>query len=303
MEYRNIGIYYSHIFDITKDVVVTIDYIAQPKSAGYPMTGGILVGFLPYYRIAPDGTSCGIGLGYSDNASLSAAGIEDAFLGVGFDFSGLFASVSTGSAGLTATECNNISVRGAANKQYPLLVTTPNLSTTDTPFVLFDNGPTTEPRTLRVRLTDFGTHIIADTKYSKENTFTRRLDHYGQNMTIPPYARVYCAFVCDRINNTIAVQNINLNGYNTTLSYVYSAAHYLGLTPNPATLTETQLLSVVNVYPPSLASSLSAYGPLILIRNPESGAPYVADHSSLSQRHCMFYTPSANDSFIFVDYQ
>jgi hypothetical protein len=306
MPYDNVGIYYSHIFDIQKDIVITIDYVAHRATVG-AVQGGILIGFLPYYHISPDGVGPVVGLGYSNDINSSPTGIDDAMWGVGFDFNGLFSSLSTGSGGLSSFDINSIALRGPASMQYPLLASTSNLTASEEPFKLYGdvNNVTPDPiapRTIRVRLTDFGTHIIADTKKSKEESFVKRLDYYTQNISVPKYMRIYCAFVAEQ-QTSLSVQNINLNGYNVTLSYVYSGADYLGLTPNPATLTETQLLSVVNVYPNSLAPILSSLGPLILIKNDASGAPYVADHTSLSQRYSMYYTPSAGDSFIFVDYQ
>jgi hypothetical protein len=300
--YKDLAVFYNNIFDTSKDVVMTLDYTAYGDLNTTP-DGGIVFGFLPYYRVAPDGTSAGAGLGYSDDITLSASGIFDAQFGVALDFSGYFSTSGTGTVGFSAIAPNTISIRGPAVNQYPLLVTTPNLTSIADPFLLYSSITAVESKRVRVRLSDFGSRILVSTKSSNDVDFINRIDHLDSNYQTTSYVRLYWAFCASNSATHISIQNLNINGYDTTLSYTYSGAYYLGLSANPATLTETQLLSVVNVYPNSLNRSFSGIGPLILINNANSGAPYVADNISTSQRYSMYYTPSASDSFIFVTYQ
>ena len=311
--YKDLAVFYSNIFNVSKDVVMTLDYTAYGDPNTTP-DGGIVFGFLPYYRIAPDGTSAGAGLGYSNDSSLSATGILDAQFGVALDFSGYFSTSGTGTGGFSAMAPNTISVRGPAANQYPLLATTPNLTSLTEPFLLYSNTLPPESRRVRVRLSDFGSRIIVDNKLSNDVDFINRVDYYSKDYQTTDYVRLYWSFCASNSSTHISIQNLNINAYDTTLTYAYSAAWYLGLSardvtsgalgPNTAILSETQLLSVVNVYPSSLNTSFSGLGPLILINNADSGAPYVADNSSTSQRYAMYWSPpSASDSFIFVTYQ
>jgi hypothetical protein len=297
----NLSIFYNNVFNANKDVVMTLDYTAYDTNP----QGGIIFGILPYYRVAPDGSSAGAGLGYSDDTTLSAAGMYDAQLGVGLDFSGYFATSATGTLGLSTIQPNSISIRGPASQQYPLLVTTGNLSSATSPFALYDtSGSAAAVKRVRVRLTDFGSRIIVDTKSSFNQDFTEQLN-YSTSYNSTQYVRLYWGFTLGSNTTKIAVQNLNINGYDitSTMSYSYSGAWYLGLSSNPALLTENQFLSVVNSYPSISAAALSGISPLISISNASRGAPYVADNQSVSQRYSTYYIPSAYDSFIFVTYQ
>jgi hypothetical protein len=300
--HNSTAIFNNVIFDASKDIVITIDYVATPAYIIGGIKGGFVVGVLPYYRVAPDNVSVDAGLGYSNFADASATGIADAQLGIGFDFNGYFSTSATGTFGLSAPTPNSICVRGPASLNYPFYTVSPDLATLATPFTLYSGYTTPQSKRLRVRLTDFGTHIIVDGKNATDTDFIRLLD-YRTTQSITDYVRVYCACDYDTVLTRVSIQNINVNGYNQTLNYTYSGAWYLGLTPNPATFTETQLLSVVNVYPASLNKSLSSIGPLILINNANSGAPYVADNVSTSQRFVRNLSAGPQDSFIFISYQ
>ena len=69
--YRSEALSFTKVFDVfNKDLVITIDY--EAFSTDNALSGGFVLGFLPYYRIYPDGTSAGAGMGYSSVSGLSS---------------------------------------------------------------------------------------------------------------------------------------------------------------------------------------------------------------------------------------
>lgn len=287
-DFKSSSVVFTKIFDFNKDLVVTVDYKAYPIS-GNAITGGILIGILPFFRVAPDGTSAGPGNGYSNVSGLSACvggnlsalsadGILDAEIGVCLSFDGRFATSATGVDGLSSAPNNSIAVRGLAADSYPLLTVTENLSTAsafDTPFTLFSTSSSTTKRA-RVRFTDFGRQVVVDCKNTTDLVFDRYLN-LETDLSIYQYCRVYVAFAASNSGTHISIPNININGYDETLTYVYSGTDYLGLTPNPAYLSEGDTLSARNHFNTawSLYSTYSALGTLVLVSG--SGAPYVGD--------------------------
>lgn len=286
-DFKSSSVVFTKIFDFNKDLVVTVDYKAYPVS-GNDITGGILIGILPFFRVAPDGTSAGPGNGYSNVSGLSACvggnlsalsadGILDAEIGVCLSFDGRFATSATGVGGLSSAPNNSIAVRGLAADNYPLLTVTENLSTAsafDTPFTLFSTSSSTTKRA-RVRFTDFGRQVVVDCKNATDLVFDRYLN-LETDLSIYQYCRVYVAFAASNSGTHICIPNININGYDETLVYVYSGADYLGLTPNPAYLSEGETLSAVNYISTlsTLYSTFSGLGTLLIINS--GGAPYVA---------------------------
>ena len=278
-------------FDLTRDLVVTVDYYAY-ADAGYSISGGFLIGLIPYYHRYVDGYSAGAGLGYSnvDNLSgyvnntvtvLSANGVTDGQIGVGFDFTGVYGTSATGTNGALSGTNNSIAIRGPAASSYMLVTCTNNLSTYNIPFTLYDASTARTLKRARVRFTDFGQRVIVDCKNATDRVFTNYLNT-TLSSNIVDYVRVYVAFTSNDSHTRFSVANVNLNGYDATLTYVYSAADYLGLSPNPAYLTELDQLSAVN-YLSTLSTLYSAYsglGPLVLIQG--EGAPYVAGDQYVS---------------------
>ena len=260
-------IFYDQIFDTSKDVVATVDFAGLKNSTLYStpsaayLSGGMVVGFLPYYRVAPDNYSTADGLGYSPSSTVSAAsGILDVQVGVGFDFSGTLASLSG--------EPNALTIIGRAQDNYPVLFTTGNMLSASAPFMLSDGTL----KRVRVRLAEFGTRLVVDCKGATDRIFTNYADiELGYATT--PYCRLYFAFTnCDNATS-IAVKNININAYDTTLSYVLSSADYMGQSPMPVTFNEGDTISSIqNV---NDTSGIVDLGTLITISNESSGAPYV----------------------------
>lgn len=248
-------VFYDQVFDTTRDIVITLDYSATTLAS--TLSGGIVFGILPHYRVAPDNFSTADGLGYSASTTVSAAsGILDTQVGVGLDFSGDFATAS-----------NAIAVRGRAQDQYPLIFTTGNLSAAPVPFTLADGTM----KRVRFRLAEFGTRVVVDCKNINERVFTQYVDT-ELNYSTPQYCRIYLGFTTNTADTYIAVQNINVNAYNQTLTYMLSSADYFGQIPLPATLNEGDTITCINTHD---TSGIPHLGTLLYIENPASGAPYV----------------------------
>lgn len=276
------------ILNLQKDLVITIDYRAY-IDVGQIASGGFLVGVIPFYQITPGGVSAGAGLGYSDVPllsvfvdpdiiPLSATGIKDAQIGVGFDFSGMFATSATGTLGLPIAQPNSISIRGRAVDGYPRYSTTPNLSTLNIPFTLFDQVSASQSRRVRIRFTDFGSRVIVDAKYADDRIFTQYI-----NCKLPVYpvcsARAYLGFYTDNVATHFTVSNININGYDQTITYALSTPSYFTVTPS-ALFSETQTISATNEMNAnwSLYTTYSAVGPLLVFSS-NAEIPFVAGDS------------------------
>lgn len=254
-------LYINNVFDMAKDVVVTLDYYANVGA-----TGGILFGVIPHWRVAPDGKSTGQGMGYATVSSADCTtGILDTSVGVALDFGGTFASTLVGVNGLTAIETNAVTVRGRASDSYPLLATSGNLSAQN--FYLADG---TQKR-VRFRVADLGDKVFVDVKNINDRVFTNYLE-YRLEKPVDLYSRVYVAFNVD-VTTTIHVQSLNYNAHDVTMLYCLSADEQIGYwTPSCPELSQGQTISAVNV---SLTPTTSALGTLISIANASAGAPYV----------------------------
>ena len=294
--FKSEALLFNQSFDVlNKDLVITIDYSASYTSTPTAGTGFVL-GFLPYYHPTPDGYSAMDGLGYASvsslsylNSSLSATGIQDAQVGIGFDFTGLFSlSGNAGSGGLSATNPNSICIRGTA-PTYNFIAATNNLSTYPVPFSLYDT-PSAFPSTVksaRVRITDFGGTVIVDLKNSPTSNYQNYL-YTKLPSPIVPYENFYIGYtgLSGLSSYAFRIYNVNVNGYNTTINYNVSSAFYIGLSavagyqyPNPGvTLNKGDTIAFVNDISTSWTSysSFSGLGTLILSAN-DSGMPYVAN--------------------------
>lgn len=287
---------FNQTFDVlNKELVITIDFNASFTPTTTAGTGFIL-GFLPYFHPTPDGYSALDGLGYASvsslsylNSSLFATGIQDSQVGIGFDFTGLFSlSGNVGSGGLSAANPNSICIRGAA-PTYNFIAATSNLSTYPVPFSLYDS-PSVFPssvKSARIRITDFGGTFIVDLKNSPTSNYYNYL--YTKLPTpIIPYENFYIGYtgLSGLSSSVFRIYNVNVNGYNTTISYNVSSAYYIGLStlagyqyPNPGvTLNKGDTVAFVNdinstwtLYP-----SYSSLGTLITPSN-DVGMPYVAN--------------------------
>ena len=215
-----------NVFD--KDLVITIDYTAYYEQADGNTLGGFVVGFLPYYRILLDGYSTAYGLGYASVSSLGLSGIEYVQLGVGFDFAGTFSlSGDVGTGGLSSINPNSICLRGSA-PDYEFITATNNLTTYPTSFKLFDIGtPSTSERSARIRITDLGNTVIVDLKDSPTSNYVNYLNTQ-LNYRLPPYCRFYVGY-SGPSDLTFKIRNINVNGYDATMTYLISSADYIGL--------------------------------------------------------------------------
>ena len=280
------SIVFTKIFDVyNKDLVITIDYKAY--STNNIIDGGFILGFLPFYRVAPDGYTLPAGMCYSSVSGVS--GIKDAQVGIGFDFSGQFSLSSTGTGGTSAANPNTICLRGPASA-YNLITKTDNLSTIIPPFTLYSPVcATAEIKNARIRVTDFGRQIIIDLKNKSEAKYTNYLN-VQMDSAMVAYERFYVGYTTSLSNQVFQVQNVNINGYDVTIDYAVSGAYYMGLSSSLSlnypissiSLIEGDYLGVVNYFgvnPSTMSTLYSTYsglGPLILSVN-DSGLPYATD--------------------------
>lgn len=273
-------LFINNVFDLSKDVVVTLDYSA-PLNAD----GGILFGVIPHYRVAPDGYSTGAGLGYSNVTAnvtaTSATGILDTLLGVALDFTGTFATDQTGTLGLSASVPNAITIRKQASLGYQLITTSGNLSAKS--FYLADN---TQKR-IRFRLADLGNRIVVDAKNITDRIFTNYMD-YRLDSQLLQYCRVYVAFTVNTSVSDIRVQNLNYNAHDVTMVYCMSADEsYAILDPQCVKFNQYDQITIQNV--DDNTGIIPPLGTLIFIDHPESGTPYVG-----SQYITVIYTPGCS---------
>ena len=280
------SIVFSKIFDVyNKDLTITIDY--QAYSTDNIINGGFVLGFLPFYRVAPDGYTLSAGMCYSSVSGVS--GIKDAQVGIGFDFSGQFSLSSTGTGGTSAANPNTICLRGPANT-YSFITKTGNLSAVNPPFTLYSpNCATADIKNARIRITDFGRQIIVDLKEKSEAKYNNYLN-VKMDSAVVAYERFYVGYTTSLSNQVFQIQNVNINGYDVTIDYAVSGAYYMGLSSSLSlsypvsaiSLLEGDLLGIQNYFGinPSTTSTIystySGLGPLILADN-NSGLPYAAD--------------------------
>lgn len=274
------SIVFSKIFDVyNKDLTVTIDYKAY--STDNIIDGGFILGFLPFYRVAPDGYTLSAGMCYSSVSGVS--GIKDAQVGIGFDFSGQFSLSSTGTGGTSAANPNTICLRGPAST-YSFITKTANLSTVTPPFTLYSpNCATADIKNARIRVTDFGRQIIIDLKNKSEAKYNNYLN-VQMDSAVVAYERFYIGYTTSLSNQVFQIQNVNINGYDVTIDYNVSGAYYMGLSSGSSSvypisaiiLNEGDIIGVANYLSTSstLFSTYSSLGPLMIAQY-GPGMPYV----------------------------
>ena len=289
---------FSKTFNVlTRDLVITIDYKAQYCTSTLLTDnyGGFVLGFLPYYHPTPDGYSAADGLGYAsvsglmaDGISLSADGIQDALLGIGFDFAGTFSvSGTVGTGGLSAATPNSISLRGPA-PSYDFITATRNLTTYPIPFNLYEE--TNQIKSARIRVSDFGRQILVDLRPSLSSYYT---NYINCNLPSPllSYNRFYIGYT-GPLGLGFKIKNVNVNGYDETINYFITGADYIGKSdvfPLPGEyLNEGDTINFINKIntTSTLFSSYSGLDPLILPDyTTDNGMPYIA-----------------NDGFVLIQY-
>lgn len=299
--FRSEALSFNKTFTVDQtDLTITITYRAYSEDNN--LDGGFVVGMLPFFRVAADGYSAGPGLCYSsvsglsgivdsNTYELSADGIKDAQLGIGFDFDGRFSTTETGSGGNTTATPNSICLRGPASA-YPFITSTANLSTSafSTPFTLFSpDSSAVTTKDARIRITDFGKRAIVDLREATQEKY------YNYINTELPTAittcnRFYIGFTCQNTAQKFQIENVNINGYDVTVNYLVSGAYYMGLSSSTSTaypvsallLDEGDYILIENYFGqnPSTYSTLystySSLGDLVLVDN-DSGMPYVAE--------------------------
>ena len=313
--YRSEALSFTKVFDVfNKDLVITIDY--EAFSTDNALSGGFVLGFLPYYRIYPDGTSAGAGMGYSSVSGLSsnfvdisAYGISYGQVGIGFDFSGKFSSLETGTGGTSSYNPNTVSIRGPASA-YNLITVTSNLSTYSTPFTLFNtNSSLPSIKNARVRITDFGQRVIVDLKDKATASYTNYI-----NVQLPTaisnYCRFYIGYASENTKNYFGIQNVNINGYDVTMQYLVSGAYYMGLSSSSSLLypissvllNDGDKISIQNYFPPRPVSATDVFTISGVSLSAFTGEPIytIPQTITTSDEYTLYKTYSALDPLINI---
>jgi hypothetical protein len=277
------SIFLAKNLDTSKDIVVSFDYACY----GTEVTGseGFCVYFINAFADNLKGGGPGSGLCYAMTNGISAhdnGGIRDFYdgayygeLGVGFDITGNFGTSGFGSdGGFTVPKSNTIAIRDSYNTKFNLKYRSESLSSSayEYPFSLYQQriAGDFEYRRVRVRLTDFCQRVIVDFSHPESSEcFVNYADVYIPGDR-PPSLNCCLSFASSFTRTSLKIKNFNINGFFTSLSgeestdiFTYTAEPYLGLVPDPASLTVFDTISVVNAPPYNTGPILS--NPLITV--------------------------------------
>lgn len=272
------SIFLAKNLDTSKDIVVSFDYACY----GTELTGseGFCVYFINAFADNLKGGGPGPGLCYAMTNGISAYedgsirtfydGAYYGEMGVGFDITGNFGTSGFGSdGGFTTPLPNSIAIRDSFNTKFNLVYRSESLSSSayEYPFSLYQQNIASdfEYRRVRVRLTDFCQRVIVDFSHpNSPECFVNYVDAYIPGGR-PPSLNCCLSFASSFTRTSLKIKNFNINGFFTALSgqeiidiFTYIAEPYLGLFPEPATLTVFDTITAVNAPPYNTGPILSA---------------------------------------------
>lgn len=279
-------IYLSKGLDVSKDITVSFEYACYGRETSG--SEGFSVFFFDTYANTLKGGGAGPGLGYAPAYGLSATvanqqltgfgGVEFGQLGIGFDLTGNYGTSAFGLSGLGTGIPNSITIRGSQESFYNRYFTSAGLHTTafKSPLNLYQQVSSFNDvkfTTARIRLTDFCKTLILDWKHPGNNEFKNYLTLPLPETWSAQAVNACLSFTSGLTGTCFAVRNLCVNGIFTTLTaipdifdWTYYGAWYLGMAPNPATLTVNDTIIINNAAPYQNTDDL------ILI-NPEGSAP------------------------------
>jgi hypothetical protein len=279
------SIYLSKNLDASKDVVITFDYACY--GAGVSGSEGFCVFLFDTNVKFLSGGGPGAGLCYAPTSNITATlpsgevrntfdGVNGALLGIGFDLTGTYGTTAFGADGYHSELPNSITIRGSQSHFYAPHYRSDGLSSFEPPISLYQQiTDSSEPvyKTVRIRLTDFCTHVIIDYKNPITNRFVNYIDTYVKE-SFPISVNCCLSFATGLADTCLSVKNFSVNGTFTSLTstpilftWSYNISSYMGtITPNPGVLGLRDTIEIVNAPP---------YGyiqPLILVSK-SGGAP------------------------------
>lgn len=166
---KNIAIWNDQALDLWHDIVVSFEYCRFNRD--FPPTGGFCIAFFSGLVNMPHGGGPDYALGYNPSTNTEyckrtgSAGLEGAFLGIGFDSAGEFGRKTTLVGGVTATNVNSFAVRNGTEENYGLIYNSPsinNIAASLNNFFIDEFLPNNEApsyRAVRVVLTKNGTDL------------------------------------------------------------------------------------------------------------------------------------------------
>lgn len=176
---NNIAIYNDQKLDTWSDIIVSFEY--ERFAINQHPTGGFALVFFDSIVDLPRGGGPGYSLGYTPNVSKEYCkmggfpGLQAAFLGIGFDNKGYFASTQDSVAGLPLPSLSagqSITVRGGVAEEYDILKIV-NLNkvlssySNATTFTVDQSASSTSPiarRSVRVMLKNNATRLLVQLK-------------------------------------------------------------------------------------------------------------------------------------------
>ena len=319
------AIYLDQYLDITKDVVVSFDYVCY----GEDQVGseGFSIFFANSYiddvgGLAGGGPGPGLGYTYVTNINVlqpdgtiknDFSGLDYVALGIGFDITGNHGSTAYGLSGLSIPVPNSITVRNNFNTNYNFIYNTGDLSLLKNPFTVYQQitGRLVPTYTrIRVRLTDFGTRLILDVMRPGEIEFTDVFDipvstswPTPEPGTSSPYGGIVCglSFSEGRSAHTILkLRNFNINGVATSVRGLENRQYWYYNTSIPNSYF-TQISGAFPVNPPSIAgfTPFTVLGELSAINVDRNNNPSYTNHPILSSSLIQVY--NATLPFVSTD--
>ena len=305
-------VYLSKNVDPAKDITISFEYACF----GTELQGdeGFCVFFYDTYAKCLTGGGPGPGLCYTPTFGVSAYsvngnivsnydGVNYGQLGIGFDLTGNFSTTGFGVDGLLDGVPNSITIRGSENASFERYYTSSSLDSSafPVPFSLYQHITAQDDviyRTVRIRLTDIGKRVIIDFKHPGDTSYTNYI-----NTTVPETwsNSVNCClgFTTGLTGACFSIKNFNINGIVSTLSanppiltnWSYYGARYLGMNPNPATLTVKESIFISNAAPWNISP------PTLVQITPEGAAPFQNLDGYVTINYGTSSLPSIEDSY------
>ena len=204
-------------------------------------------------NILPYGGGPVHGLNYTNLALLTAdetsgyfveyEGLFGAALGIGFDLTGLFGKESFLTPGYGDAVSNSITVRADVHREYQALYRTPNLSTVNHPFTIYQQITSGEPtyKSVKVRITNLGKRVVVQHRDTDADQFSTYVD-YNLPYDLPSALIPCLSFSTGLCAARFKVKNFNVNGF-------YDSVIFPTLTPT-ATPTPTPTTTPFKTPPP-----------------------------------------------------
>lgn len=220
---KNIAAWNDQPLDSWHDIVVSFDYARYNKLV--PTTGGFAVVFFDSVVDMPRGGGPNYALGYNPSADTDYCklggypGLEGAYLAVGFDSRGFFATSTSTVDGIVAPDINSFTVRGGVEDSYNFIYNSPDITTINNKLTGFyiDSKISTDSeiqyRSVRIILGKAATELRIQLKANE--TDTGYID--AGTITLPDNYRTAVKVAITNTTNEqftqFKLKNLNVAGY------------------------------------------------------------------------------------------